>query len=200
MKTVILAALFHWTFSSDMVGQLPAGWQTRGNTSKTVYQIEMEADGNHYLAARSQSSDVQLGTAITSRPLNGSTLSWRWRAWELPPGANERSVKTMDSAASVYVVFGSRFFPRILKYVWSTSQPEGASFRHPQSSRMVILVVSSGPQSLGQWRSVTRNLVADYKAAFGSKPDNISAIGVKTDSDSTATSARADYDDLRLED
>jgi hypothetical protein len=106
----------------------------------------------------------------------------------------------MDSAASVYVVFGSRLFPRILKYVWSTSEPAGASFKHPRSDRMAIIVVASGRQSLGQWQPVTRNLVADYKMAFGSRPENLTAIGVKTDSDSTASSARADYDDFRLED
>ena len=38
-----------------------------------------------------------------------------------------------------------------------------------------------------------------FKAAFGCEPDNLSAVAVKTDSDSTGTAGRADYDDIRLE-
>jgi hypothetical protein len=200
MGIVMLAVVLQWTFNSDSPGGLPAGWQTRGDSRKAVYSIEADADANQYLAARSQGGDVQLGTAISLKAQDHLTLSWRWRAWELPTKASERNLKTMDSAASVYVVFGSRLFPRILKYVWSTSEPAGASFKHPRSDRMAIIVVASGRQSLGQWQMVTRNLVADYKMAFGSRPENLTAIGVKTDSDSTASSARADYDDFRLED
>ena len=63
---------------------------------------------------------------------------------------------------------------------------------------MVIIVIQSGGGALGQWQPVTRDLAADYKAAFGSAPPNLIGIGLKTDSDSTRTSARADYDDIRL--
>jgi hypothetical protein len=45
---------------------------------------------------------------------------------------------------------------------------------------------------------VTRDLAVDYRTAFGSAPPNLIAIGVKTDSDSTNTSAQADYDDIQL--
>lgn len=199
MGIVMFAVLLQWTFDSDIPGQLPGGWQTRGESPRQVYKIETEAGGNRYLAADSQQSDVQLGTAVSLKPGERLTLSWRWRIWELPAKAGERNQKTMDSAASVYVVFGPRFFPRILKYVWSTSEPAGASFRHPRSDCMAIIVAGSGPQLLGQWQTVTRNVIADYKTAFGSLPENLTAIGLKTDSDSTASSARADYDDLRLE-
>ena len=63
---------------------------------------------------------------------------------------------------------------------------------------MVIIVVNSGTGSRGSGSTVRRDLVADYKTAFGSSPPNLIAIGVKTDSDSTRTSAQADYDDIRL--
>jgi hypothetical protein len=125
-------------------------------------------------------------------------LSWRWRVLELPRNADERNRKTLDSAASVYAVFGSRLFPRILKYVWSSSVPAGASFKHPASGRMTIIVVNSGATAAGRWQSVRRDLVEDYKRAFGSEPDSLIAIGVKTDSDSTRSTARADYDDIQL--
>jgi DUF3047 family protein len=185
-------------FNADPVGGLPRRWEARGGSASAVYQIKAEADGNRYLAAQSKGADVQLGVQLAMKDQEAPVLSWRWRIWELPRGADERNLKTLDSAAAVYAVFGSRLFPRILKYVWSTSVPAGRSFKHPNSGRMAIIVVDSGSHSFGQWHSVTRNLVVDYKAAFGSLPGNLIALGVKTDSDSTHSSAQADYDDIRL--
>jgi Protein of unknown function (DUF3047) len=161
--------------------------------------IEADPDGNRFVAATSRGTDVQLGVALKEKPQQMPMLSWRWRVWELPTKADERAIRTMDSAAAVYAVFGSRLFPKILKYIWSTSVPAGASFRHPASSRMLIIVIASGMSHLGEWQVVGRNLVEDYRSAFRSDPVNLVALGIKTDSDSTGTTARADYDDLRLE-
>ena len=187
-----------WNFNSDTVGTLPMGWETRGESGPATYQIKSEADGNRYVAAWSQGTDVQLGVRVPWKSPEPSMLSWRWRVWELPLKADERSLKTLDSAASVYAVFGSRLFPRIIKYVWSTSAPPGSLFKHPSSGRMAIVVLNSGPSSLGQWMQQQRNLVEDYKRAFASQPGNLIAIAIKTDSDSTRSSARADYDDIQL--
>jgi hypothetical protein len=188
-----------WNFNKDASGSLPMGWEAHGASDPTTtYQVRSEPDGNRYIAARSQGTDVQLGIRLAAKSQESSILSWRWRVWELPRGADERVLKTLDSAASVYAVFGSRFFPRILKYVWSTSAPAGSSFKHPNSSRMAIIVLNSGSSSLGQWMLLRRNLAEDYKQAFGSQPDNLIAIAIKTDSDSTHSSAQADYDDIQL--
>ena len=196
---VMPVSFLRLNFQADSVGSVPPGWETRGPIPpQPVYKVEAESAGSRYLAARSAGTDVQLGIEVTAQPEYTRSLSWRWRVWELPRGADERNSKTMDSAASVYAVFGSRLFPRILKYVWSTSVPAGSLFKHPRSGRVAIMVVNSGSDSIGQWRHVRRNLVEDYQRAFGGKPGNLIALGVKTDSDSTRSSARADYDDFQL--
>jgi hypothetical protein len=188
-----------WNFNADTLGKVPSGWELRGARSpKPIYSIQEETAGNRFLAARSEGSDVQLGLELLAKPQTMPMLTWRWRVLELPRNADERNLSTLDSAASVYAVFGSRLFPRILKYVWSTSVPASASFKHPASGRMTIIVVNSGAGALGQWQSVSRDLVEDYSRAFGSTPDNLIAIGVKTDSDSTHSTAQADYDDIQL--
>jgi DUF3047 family protein len=195
-----IALLFpiEWSFESGPEGGLPPEWRSRGGSAGEIYRIESEPNGNRYLAARSHGSDVQLGMQVKAAPMQNRILSWRWRVWELPRNADERKLQTLDSAASIYAVFGSRLFPRILKYVWSSSVPAGTSLKHPGSDRVAIVVVASGERRLGQWQTVRRDIVEDYRAAFGTEPGNLIAIGIKTDSDSTAGSARADYDDLRL--
>ena len=185
-----------WDFSGDALHALPKGWQTRGKSSQPVYEVIADASGNRYLTAHSRGSDVQLGVDLSGNSRQSAFLSWRWRARVLPAGGDERQVKTMDSAASVYAVFGSRIFPRILKYVWSSSLPIGTTFKHPDSGRMNIITVNTG--NPGEWQEVRRDLIGDYKAAFNSSPSNLIAIGLKTDSDSTRSTAEADYDDIRL--
>jgi hypothetical protein len=188
----------HWDFNADPIGSVPLRWEARGGSVQSTYHIKADADGNRYLAARSQGTGVQLGIELQVQPQECPVLAWRWRVWELPLDAGERHLKTLDSAAAVYAVFGSRLFPRILKYVWSTSVPAGSAFKHPSSGRMAIIVVNSGPDSLGRWQPVRRDLIEDYKEAFGSMPGTLIALGVKTDSDSTRSSAQADYDDIQL--
>jgi hypothetical protein len=126
-----------------------------------VYEVVADADGNRYIAAHSHGSDVQLGVDLSGLGKSLSILSWRWRARELPLGGDERELKTMDSAASVYAVFGTRIFPHILKYVWSSSLPIGTTFKHPSSGRLTIITVNTGHP--GQWQEVKRDLAADYK-------------------------------------
>jgi ribosomal protein RSM22 (predicted rRNA methylase) len=199
MVVALMLMAPQWNFETDPIGSVPRNWEARGGSPEGVYRVEADSNRNHFLAARSNGSDVQLGVSLKPSHEPMPILSWRWRVWELPSKADERAIKTMDSAAAVYAVFGSRLFPRVLKYVWSTSVPAGASFRHPVSGRMVIIVIASGTSHLGEWQVVSRNIFDDYRAAFRSDPGNLIAIGIKTDSDSTGTSAHADYDDLRLE-
>jgi hypothetical protein len=61
-----------------------------------------------------------------------------------------------------------------------------------------MIVVESGPVHLNQWRSVRRDIVADFRRAFGDDPPRISGIAVMTDTDNTAASATAWYGDVVL--
>jgi len=107
-----------------------------------------------------------------------------------------------DAAARVYVYFASRGLPwqkRNLDYVWSASLPVGTLLSSAYSSTSKILVVESGSASLGQWRTVERNLEDDFERAFGRQdlPDVI-AIGLMSDTDNTGGDALAYFDELRV--
>lgn len=185
-------------FQQDAVGGLPSGWSARGKAAPETYRVQADPDGNRYLAAHSRGSDVQLGVKLPVEAQHSTVLSWRWRVWELPAGGDESRLAMLDSAAAVYVVFGDGLFPKVLKYVWSSSQPVGSVLRHPRSRRMAMVVLASGLHDPGHWQGVSRGVADDYRKIFGEHPPPITAIGVKTDSDSTRSSARADYDDLNL--
>src|SRR5262245_12798633 len=87
------APVLRWSFETDRVGGLPARWAIRG-TSKPVYRVETE-NGNRFISAISQNTDSQLGVEVSVRAQDYPTLSWRWRAFELPRGGDERSENTL---------------------------------------------------------------------------------------------------------
>ncbi len=64
------------------------------------------------------------------------------------------------------------------------------------TSRIRMIVAESGRDRLGSWQEVTRNVVEDYRRAFGEEPGRITAVGIMTDSDNTGGDAHAYYGDI----
>ena len=85
-----------------------------------------------------------------------------------------------------------------LMYVWDATAPVGTVIVNPRSDRIRKIVIDSGPQQLRRWREHRRDLVADYKLAFGEHPGALSAIALMTDSDNTASRALSWYGPVEL--
>jgi hypothetical protein len=60
----------------------------------------------------------------------------------------------------------------------------------------MMIAVESGPELAGQWVTVRRNVVDDYRKAFGEDPPQVGAIAIMTDTDNTGESATAWYGDI----
>src|SRR2546422_811620 len=105
------------TFDEYPPASFPEQWKVRGDETKAraIYQVAEEG-GNHFLHARADKQDVQIGLSHAFQPKEFPLLRWRWRVDQLPPGADERTEKTNDSAAAVYAIFDSRVMPRVIKY------------------------------------------------------------------------------------
>jgi hypothetical protein len=185
------------TFEQAPPLQFPARWHVRGDRhqAEQIYHVRVEAD-NHFLHAQAASQAIQVGLVQELSPQVFPRLQWRWRVHQLPPGGDERRTATHDSAAAVYVVFATRPWPRVLKYVWSTTLPQGTQLTNPQYWRAKIIVVANGTAGLGQWRQETVNVYADYQALFGEEPGAVQGIGVMSSSSHTRSVVSADYDDF----
>ncbi|NOT58073.1 MAG: DUF3047 domain-containing protein [Deltaproteobacteria bacterium] len=186
-------------FDTDQPLTFPQQWQIHGDedTARTVYKVVAE-EGNQFLRAYADKQDVQIGISRAIKAKEFPHLRWRWRAKQLPTGANERAEKTNDSVASVYVIFDSKLFPRAIKYVWSSSLPIGTRFVSPVYWRSHVVVLQSGLTQVNEWKLETVNFYHDYKALFGSEPSAVLGFAVLTDSDMTSSIAEADYDDFAV--
>ena len=200
-------------FESTPLGELPSGWYNRDFTVQITspeesykyrYEVVEEA-GNRFLFYNHTDAhhmNFPLGRRTNLHLEQTPILSWKWRVNKLPENASEMDDKRNDAAASIYVVFDMgkvAFFkkvPKSIRYTWSSTLPKG----HESSlffGNQKIVVVESGVQHLGMWKTFRRNVAEDYRRLFGEEaPERPLAILILSDGNSTGSVAEAAYDDI----
>ena len=201
---------------------LPEGWQpwiVLPSKPRTEYRL-VESDAGVVLQADAERAASGQYRRIRIDPRRHPILEWRWRVPQLIDGADPRHAGSEDSPARLIVSFhgdeaklgteervklrlakalsGQRLPYATLMYIWAKDVPAGTVVHNPHTGRIRMLVVESGESSVGRWRQVRRNVVEDYRRAFGEDPWDIVAIGVMTDSDNTAGRARGYYGDITM--
>ena len=61
-----------------------------------------------------------------------------------------------------------------------------------------MIAAASGAAGIGAWQTVKRNVVEDFRRAYGEDPGQLMAVGVLTDTDNTGASVEAWYGDIRF--
>lgn len=198
-----------------------AGWHDVGLPGKaaTVY-TPVTKDGRQAIAAQSERSASMWRRRLEVAPEAVGEVSFSWWVPALPPRANVAEIQLEDAAARVLFGFGGdigRLPSRTrmmfdlaealtgekppyatLMYVWDNQAPVGSVIVNPRTDRIRKIVLDSGPGDLGRWRDHRRDLRADFKRAFGEDPGPLVSVAVMTDSDNTASRARAYYGPVQV--
>jgi hypothetical protein len=208
--------------SASSEGGLPNGWQPwimSRVLNNTRYRIVRD-DGKPVLEARSESAASGLLQEVSIDPAVHRFISWRWKAAELIPAADNARRGTDDSPVRVIVAFdgdrskfdfedramadmaklmSGREMPyATIMYIWENKLPVDTILDNAVTSRAKMIVAESGPKRVGQWLTFKRDLVEDYRRAYGEEPGRIISVGVMTDSNSTGTNVTAYYGDISL--
>ena len=163
---------------------------------KTVLKV----DANN--SAGSMAVPVALLGAQTS-----STLQWRWKVNRILDKADMDEKLADDHSARLYVFFdvpldslpladrtrirlarsiaGVDVPTAALCYVWDNKHRVGYTAWSPFTQRLRKVVLQSGPAAVGQWRSESRDVAADFKEAFGFDAPAVTGISVGNDTDNT---------------
>ena len=198
--------------SADAAGAAH-GWHAVKLPGKpaTRYWAEFK-DGLPAVAAQSDRS-ASLWRHRMERPMQSlGELSFSWWVDQMIAGASVADVDREDAPARLLLAFGgdvaslplrTRMMFELaealsgetppyatLMYVWDANLPVGSVIVNPRSDRVRKIVVDSGPEHLRRWRKHRRDLVADFRLAFGEDPGPLRSIALMTDSDNTASSAR----------
>lgn len=211
-------------FSSATAGAAtPAGWRLQpipGVTRQTRFDLVDDA-GTTVLRGRADDAAASLRYAVDIDPARTPLLRWRWKTSHVLDAADMTSKAGDDYAARLYVFFdrkpaqmpfGERTLYRIgrarygdrlpaaaLSYVWDNRQPVGTVRDNAYTGFVKMVVASSGKAREGQWTTLSRDVAADYRRAFGAEPPRITGVAVAVDTDNTGEATTTYFGDVRFE-
>ena len=210
-------------FSSATPGaDLPSPWRiaTIPNVKHATRYALVVDDGAVVLRAQADASMASATHPLQLDPKNFATITWRWKISNILKRSDLRSKAGDDFPARVYVFFdydvgklsmlqrakiylarkryGNDVPAAALCYVWDGKAPVETSAWSPYSDRVRVIVAESGNANVNHWHEVRRDLVADFRAAFGEDPPAISGVAVASDTDNTGESVTALFGDISL--
>lgn len=176
-----------------------AGWSEKSFNGETEYKI-VEDSGQKVLQATSNGAASGLIFEREFDVVKYPIVSWRWKVENTIEGGDVREKATDDYAARIYVTFPHWFYPKTtsLNYIWANRLPKGDFYPSRYTSNSMMIAVESGKGKVGEWVEIKRNLIEDYRRAFGEEPPQQAVISIMTDTDNTGSKARAWYDNIYL--
>jgi len=209
-------------FSAMPPGGPIQGWEALKPAPKandTQYTLVRE-NGQTILKAQAESAMSGLLHVIRVDVQRYPLMRWRWKIEAPLKTSNMRTRAGDDYAARLYVMFdypsdklpfgtragiklaeslyGQKIPTAALNYVWDNRQPIGTIQPNTYTDRARMIVVRSGGERAGQWVTETRDLAADFRAAFGEEPPAVVAVALATDTDNTGESVTAWYGDIEF--
>lgn len=208
-------------FSAEAEGNgPPAGWQPL--TFKKIERhtrYSLVKDGESVVVkAVSEASSSGLTREIRINPKDYPIIQWRWKVANVYKHGDVSKKEGDDYPARIYITFeydagkvgileqatyeAARLlygrYPPIgaINYIWESRATKGTIVPNPYTDRVRMVVTESGAERLNTWVTEERNLLADYKAAFGEEPSLISGVAIMTDTDNTKETATAYYGDI----
>ena len=185
--------------------------------TRTEYAL-VESGPDVVLEARADNSASGLYRRIRIDPARHPVVEWRWRVLQPLAHADPRDPSREDSPARLVISFHGdvkrldigerntlRFYKALtgellpyamLMYVWSSDAPVGTIAPGIHTDKIQMIVVENGGSRTGDWREFRRNVLEDYRRAFGEEPSDIVSVGVMTDADHTPDKARTQYGDI----
>jgi hypothetical protein len=203
---------------------LPAAWRPLVLPRVPAPEVALVDDGGAIvLRSRAAAAAGTIAHDLDADPAARPLLSWRWKVDRVVERANLAEKSGDDFAARVYVFFdvpvealpagarvkafvaravwGEKLPTAAICYVWDNRHAPGTSAWNPYTDRVRTVVLRSG--SPGAWAEESRDLAADFRAAFGAQwpgpVPRVTGIAVGNDTDQTGEAVTAWFGDFRLE-
>ncbi|RJQ84810.1 MAG: DUF3047 domain-containing protein [Desulfobacteraceae bacterium] len=208
---------------ADPARGLPPEWEQLHfpNIDRHTHYSLIRDDQQIVLQAESNRAASGLIRRLRIDPSQFPILRWRWKIAHVLEKGDVRRKHGDDYAARIYVAFafepqkaswwqrmrhsgagllaGMELPGSALNYIWANRAPAGTIVSNPYAEETKMIVVQSGNELQGRWVDVQRNIVEDYRSAFGRMPPEITGIGLMTDTDNTQEETVAFYGDIVLQ-
>ncbi len=209
-------------FSAQPANEPLRGWsfyRLAPYKKNTAYRLE-NYQGRTVLSANAKKSASGLAVKLKPRPSQHLWLEWEWKATGTLDKANNLDRYADDAPLRILVAFdgdrskltlkdkmvgelaqimsGQEMPYATLMYIWSPNGQLNQIKPNSHTNRIKMIAVDAGKENLGQWRKHSRDLTADYEAAYGYAPGNLIGIALLTDTDNTNSETKAYYGDIEL--
>lgn len=205
-------------FSTAQPGNtLPESWRPWTlSMSRQPTRYELVNDGAQTVVkATARDSASGLIHSLDIDPGAQPILTWRWKLDYFPPTSEE---SPDDSPVRVIVSFDGDleklpFSDRIfyanfrvftgqplpyaaLMYIWGTKSALDSIQPTKHTGRVKMITVERGPDGLGKWQELHRDVHEDFRRAFGEEPGHVVSIGFMTETDEAKRDVEAWYGDF----
>ena len=175
---------------------IPDGWKGQNWGSPKYDFTIVNDDGRKAVHLKSVNEGSTVSKEVKGKVNLKETpiLEWSWKVTVLPKGGDSCRKATDDQAGQIFVVwprFPEAVRSRIIGYVWDTTRPVGTMCKSEKTGTVTYIVVRSGAAELGKWFTERRNVVDDFKKAYGEVPDDPSAMSFAIDSNDTNSTAES---------
>jgi hypothetical protein len=201
----------------------PAGWREITLPRVKAADIALVNDGGAtVLRIRADAAASSLAYRVNART-EPSRLAWRWKIDHVVRGGDLARKQGDDYAARVFVtfdlplealplltrlrfrlarlLFGAELPTAALCYVWDNRHAPGTTAWNAYSDQVRMVVLQSGEQRAGQWIEESRDVAADFAAAFGSRTRRapvVTGVALSADTDQTGETVTAWFGDVTL--
>jgi hypothetical protein len=191
-------------------------WSTYRLPGKRLSEFSYQlVDGRSAMAATAQASASALRRTVRVEPANLGSVKFSWKLPGLIQYADLANKEFDDSPVRVVLAFegdrskfssknamlselalmltGEQLPYATLMYVWCNACEANSVILNPRTDRIRKLALESGPGKLNRWLDYERDVRRDFEKAFGEAPGALTSVSIMTDSDNTASLAKAWY-------
>lgn len=181
----------------------PDGWTYKGKfgTADVRYAIveDPELKHNVLLIKAPQATGVVMADISDIDLKKYPIMRWRWKAVELPTGADARVKAKDDQGIAIYVGYG-RFKQTSVSYTWETETPKGETGEANYNGFVTVFwrAMRNKDDGMNVWHTDQVNVYKDVIDKFGKVPGNL-ALSISSNSQYTESNAETmiDYIEFR---
>jgi hypothetical protein len=185
-----------------------------------IYTLDMQPNKECYVKAQSSNSASGMVWQGEFNVYEHPMIRWRWKVSNVYIKGNALEKAGDDYPMRIYVMF--KYDPRdphvkrkfkfglakflygeyppytSLNYIWANREHQQRFIPNPFARENMMIPLRSGPGLAGQWLEEERNILADYRKAFGEDPPAKAGLAFMNDSDNTGESSESWIDYIEI--
>lgn len=176
-----------------------------------TYTLDPQPDNTCYVKAQSTDCASAMVWKGEFNVYEYSIVRWRWKVSNVYSGGDTNKKEGDDYPMRIYVMFkydpqdhhvkrnlkyslaklfSGRYPPyRSLNYIWANREHNRRFIPSTYTSQTVMVPLRSGPGLAGRWLTEERDILEDYRQAFGEDPPAVAGLAFMNDSDNTGESS-----------